>query len=193
MKKEGLMMLVAGVILGAVLGFIGTREYFLRKMASAPPAAAAAPSQAAAPQEPGQGFDPAQHETMLTQLKAELDKDPTNVDKRVLLGNIYYDAEKYDEAIPFYEQALKLQPKDANVLVDLGVCYRFEKRYDEALALFDKALAVEPDKKQALFNKAVVLGFDKGDKAGARKVLALLQAKYPDEPAVKQLADELNK
>lgn len=191
MKKEGLMMLVAGVILGAVLGFIGTREYFLRKMASAPPASAPQTQGQAA--SGAQGFDPAQHETMLAQLKAELDKNPADVEKRVMLGNIYYDAQRYDEAIPYYEQALKLQPKDANVLVDLGICYRFQKKYDEAIALFDKALAVEPDKKQALFNKAVVLGFDKGDKAKAGQVLSVLQAKYGDDPNVKQLAQELSK
>jgi Flp pilus assembly protein TadD len=192
MKKEGLMMLVAGVILGAVLGFIGTRQYYLKKTASSPPPAGAAQprGQEAAG---AQGFDPAQHETMLAQIKEELDKNPADVEKRVLLGNIYYDAQKYDEAAPYYEQALKLQPKDANVLVDLGVCYRYQKKYDEALELFDKALAVEPDKKQALFNKAVVLGFDKGEKADARRVLAVLQAKYGDDPVVRQLAEELSK
>ena len=36
MKREALMMLIAGTVLGAVLGFIGTRQYYMGKAAAAP-------------------------------------------------------------------------------------------------------------------------------------------------------------
>lgn len=196
MKKEGLLMLIAGVVLGTVLGFIGTRQFYVGKAGSAAvqaqqQAASAAPEGTA--QQGPEAFDPAQHESMLAAIKAELEKDPTNVEKRVMLGNIYYDGQKYDQAIPWYEEALKLDPNNTDVLVDLGVCLRNLKRYDEALAMFDRALKVDPGKKQALFNKVVVYHFDEKDKVKADAVLKDLTTRYPDDPMVKQLVDEVKK
>ncbi len=196
MKKEGLMMLVAGVVLGTVLGFIGTRQFYMNKATSA---AAQAQQQAAstAPEagtpQGQESFDPAQHESMLAQIKAELAQDPKNVEKRVMLGNIYYDGQKYDQAIPWYEEALKLDPNNTDVIVDLGVCLRNLHRYDEALVMFDRALKVDPGKKQALFNQVVVYHFDKKEEAKAQAILKDLTARYPDDPMVKQLVDEVKK
>ena len=197
MKREGLLMLIAGVVLGAVLGFIGTRQYYVDKMAKAPASQPAMPQAGPAQGPPPQGgpeqFDPKEHEAMLAQIKAEVEKDPTNVEQRVLLGNILYDAGKFDQAAPYYEQALKLDPDNTDVIVDLGVCYRNVGRYDEALAMFDRALAIQPDKKQALYNRVIVYGMDKKDKAKAQEALRRFREKYPDEPAGQALADELAK
>jgi cytochrome c-type biogenesis protein CcmH/NrfG len=200
MRREGLLMLIAGVVLGAVLGFIGTRQYYVDKMEKAPPPAAPHGEMGQAPAEaaPGKGqgapaFDPHQHDSMLAQIKADLAQDPKNVEKRVMMGNIYFDGGKFGEAIPYYEEALKLDPKNSDVLVDLGVCYRNTNRHDEALAKFDEALALEPGKKQALFNQVIVYAFDKGDKAKASQVLQTLRSRYPDDAMVKQLEQELSK
>jgi cytochrome c-type biogenesis protein CcmH/NrfG len=190
MKKEGLMMLIAGVVLGAVLGFIGTRQYYVEKMTAAPPAQEEHLAQQA-PQQGGQAFDPAQHEAMLSQMKAELATEPKNAEKRILLANAYYDVQKFAEAAPLYEEVLKLTPDNADVMVDLGVCYRNMGRYDDAVAMFERALKVEPDKKQALFNEVVVYQFDKGDKAKAKELFKRLEAKYGEDPLVKKLAGEL--
>lgn len=201
MKKEALLMLIAGVVLGAVLGFIGTRQYYVDKMQKAPPPH---PPHEAMGQDAPQGkeagagpgapaFDPNQHQSMLAQIKADLAKDPKNVEKRVMMGNIYFDGGKYQEAVPFYEEALELDPKNSDVIVDLGICYRNTKKPDEALAKFDEALALDPGKKQALFNKIIVYAFDKGDKAKASEILKSLKAQYPDDQMVKQLEQELSK
>jgi cytochrome c-type biogenesis protein CcmH/NrfG len=193
MKKESLLMLVAGVVLGAVIGFIVTREYYTKKMAAQPPAAPGPAAPAQGPGQEGPGFDPGQHDAMLAQIVADLEKEPANVEKRIMMGNIYYDRQKFKEAAGFYEQALKLQPDDTDVIVDLGVCYRNTGRLDEALAMFDKALAIQPDKKQALYNKVVVYGIDKGDEAKAREIIRDLKAKHPDDPMVKELEQALQK
>jgi len=198
MKREALMMLIAGTVLGAVLGFIGTRQYYMGKAAPAPAPIQAMgqqpnPAGSATPSGGPEAFDPSQHSAMVAQLQAEIEKDPKNLENRVLLGNLYYDSGKWDLAIPLYEQALKLDAANTDVIVDLGVCYRNVKRVDEALALFDQALKIDPSKKQALFNRIVVFGIDKGDKAKAQVALKAFESKYPDEPAAKQVAAELDK
>ena len=198
MKKEALLMLLAGAVLGAVLSFIATRQYYQDKLAAVPPVTAPAPSQMPAPGPSTSGasspeFDPAQHSAMLAEMEATVEKEPKNAEMRVQLGNFFYDAQKWDQAINYYEQALKLTPDNTDVLVDLGVCYRNVKRTDEALAMFAKALEVDPAKKQALFNEIVVYGLDKGDKSKAQALLKEFDAKYPGEPVTKQIAAELDK
>lgn len=198
MKKEALMMLIAGTVLGAVLGFIGTRQYYVSQAPAvlpSPPAAdpGATPTQGGMPPGGSQEFDSSQHVAMVAQVQAEIDKDPKNVEKRVMLGNIFYDAGKWAQAMPLYEQALALDDTNTDVIVDLGVCYRNVNKLDEAMAMFARALKIDPNKKQALFNQAIVYGIDKGDKAKARAILKVFEAKYPDEPAARQLAAELDK
>lgn len=186
MKRESIMMLIAGLILGAVLTFMGTREYYRRTVDNthqAPETVAKA-----SPDQPGKAsFDPARHEAMLEAMKKDIREHPDDVRKRIMLANIYYDAGKFGEAVPLYEESLEKNPGNTNIMVDLGTCYRKLGRADDALTMFDRALKIEPDKKQALFNKAIVLGMDKGDRKGAKKILETLKKRYPDEPAVEQL------
>lgn len=198
MKREAFLMLIAGTVLGAVLGFIGTRQYYVDKATAAPAPISAVNSEPAAaaagdPTGSAQEFDSTQHLAMLAQVQAEIDKDPKNIEKRVMLGNIFYDAGKWGQAIPLYEQALQLDAANTDVIVDLGVCYRNVKKVDEALAMFDRALKIDPNKKQALFNEVIVYGIDKGDKAKALAALKVFESKYPNEPAAKELAAELDK
>ncbi len=188
MKKESLLMLLAGVLLGAVLGFIGTREFYERKKAGAVPPPAAP---AASPAQGTENFDPEQHKAMVEQIQAEIAADPQNVEKRVLLGNIYFDGGKFDKAIPLYEEALKLDPANTDVLVDLGICQRNLGRFPEALEHFDRALALDPKKKQALYNRVVVYHFDLKDPEKAEKALKDLESAYPGDEMAARLAREV--
>ncbi len=192
MKKESLLLLVAGVLLGAVLGFIVTREYYEGKLAKAP--AAAPHTQAAQSSQPASpAFDPDQHKAMLDQIRADIESNPADAEKRIMLANIYFDGGKFDQAIPWYEEALRLQPQNTDVLVDLGICNRNLGKMREALAYFDKALGVDPKKRQALYNRVVVLLFDLKDKAGAERALKDLEALYPEDEMTKRLAQEVRK
>lgn len=188
MKKESLLMLIAGVLLGAVLGFISTREYYERAKAGRAPSVEAPP---APPAEGREGFDPDQHKAMLEQIQAEISADPTNVEKRVLLGNIYFDGGKFEKAVPLYEEALRLDPADTDVVVDLGICQRNLGRFDEALELFHRALTLDPKKKQALYNRVVVYHFDLKDPAKAEEALRDLESAYPGDEMTARLAREV--
>jgi tetratricopeptide (TPR) repeat protein len=196
MKKEAVLMLVAGVLFGFIAGWI-IREQTLK--AKAPTGHAAQPQgqtpPAGAPGAPGgapPNFDPKAHETMIQQVieKARQSNDPKD---KVLLANIYYDRGNFEEAIKWYEDALKADDKNVNVLVDLGVCYKNTNHPKEAIASFDKALAIEKDKKEALFNKVVVYAFDLKDRAKADAALKRLKEVAPGDPKVAELEAEVNK
>ena len=92
-------------------------------------------------------------------LKSVAEKEPNNARPRVELGNLYFDAERYDDAITWYEQAVKLQPKDANLSTDLGVCYYYTNQPDKALERFDASLKVDPKHVKTLLNLGIVRAF----------------------------------
>ncbi len=189
MKKEHVLMLVAGFVLGAVVTFILMKQYQAQQaVPSAAPAGAAAPPAGGQP-----SFDPNQHNSIIAQFIEKAKADPKDAPSKIMLGNIYYDKGDYAEAIPWYEEGLKLEPTNTDVLVDLGVCYREIKQPDKALSLFDRALQVDPKKKQALFNKVVVYAMDLKQMDKARAVLQALEREFPGDAAVQQLKDNLPK
>ena len=193
MKKELILMLVAGVVFGAVAAFIVTREIYEKKLAAAPPATQSQ-AQAQAQGMPGgpPQFDPDQHNSMIKQFM-EKAKEPDNLQAKVMLANIYFDRGNFPEAATWYEASLKLNDKDPNVLVDLGVCYKNTKRPTEALVMFDKALALEKDKKEALFNKVVVYAFDLKDKAKTDAAMKRLKEVAGGDSKVAELEAEVKK
>ena len=104
-------------------------------MAAAAPAAAPA-EQRAAP--------PPLDEARLKTLVASAGSEPSNPAPRVQLGNLYFDAERYTDAVQWYEDALRLQPKDADVSTDLGVAYYYTNQPDKAIEQFEQSLKIDP-------------------------------------------------
>ena len=117
-----------------------------------------------------------------------LARDPRNLDAAVKAGNLLYDAQRYGEAIGFYQQAFALNPADINVSTDLGTALWYAGRADEALAQYDKSLALNPTHAQTLFNVGIVRADGKGDSAGAVAAWEQLLKTNPDYPAAARVA-----
>jgi tetratricopeptide (TPR) repeat protein len=112
----------------------------------------------------------------------------------VELANLYFDAEKYDDAIKWYGEALVLDPRDVNVSTDLGVCYYYTNQPDKALAQFERSLALEPKHAKTLLNVGIVRAFGKQDLAGATEAWQAVLKIAPDGPegqAAKRALDSL--
>jgi tetratricopeptide (TPR) repeat protein len=133
-------------------------------------------------------------ETKITALKSVAEREPANAKPRIDLGNLYFDAERYADAITWYEAALKLSPKDVNLSTDLGVCYYYTNQPDKALVQFDKSLAIDPKHPKTLLNVGIVRAFGKQDLAGATKAWEQVLAIDPNSPegqAAKRALDTL--
>jgi tetratricopeptide (TPR) repeat protein len=106
------------------------------QQATLAPGGAAAPAQASAPAQTGTAAPPTRaavlDDTQVKALKSVAEREPSNAQARTQLGNLYFDAERYEDAISWYSESLKRDPKDVNVSTDLGVCYYYTNQPDKA-------------------------------------------------------------
>jgi cytochrome c-type biogenesis protein CcmH/NrfG len=177
MRADSIAFALSGILFGVIVGWIlGSQQ----SAGPAPAAATAAP--AAAPAAEGRAPAPPLDEARLKTLIAAAGGEPTNPAPRVQLGNLYFDAERYTDAVQWYEDALRLQPKDANVSTDLGVAYYYTNEPDKAIAQFEKSLAIDPAHTKTMLNMGIVKAFGKQDLAGASAAWQQVIATAPNSP-----------
>ncbi|MEM9163276.1 MAG: tetratricopeptide repeat protein, partial [Cyanobacteria bacterium P01_F01_bin.4] len=83
-----------------------------------------------------------------TQVEAALKLGVTDYDldqAHTILGNIYTDLDRYEDAIAQHQKALALNKQNHEAWVNLGVTYRLLGNYPEAENAYQKALALNPD------------------------------------------------
>jgi tetratricopeptide (TPR) repeat protein len=155
--KQSVVFGIAGVFFGLLVGWtIGSQQ----GRPPAAPSAQAAPATAAQTAAP---FD----ESRASALRASIEKDRNNVEARVQLGDLYFDAERFAEASKQYEEALAIDPKHVNASTDLGIAYYYMNQPDRALAQFDRSLAIDANHTKTLLNVGIVRAFGKQDLQGA--------------------------
>ena len=176
MKTESLAVGIAGIFLGLVAGWlIGSRQ-------AAPRVAPAAQQAASAPAPAAQTPPPALDEAQVARYKDLAEKDASNATPRVQLGNLYFDAERYDQAIEWYQKALELDPTNADVSTDLGVSYYYTNQPDRALAQFRRSLEMDPRHTKTMLNEGIVLAFGKQDLDGAARSWQRVVELAPESP-----------
>ncbi|MBI3050265.1 MAG: tetratricopeptide repeat protein [Acidobacteria bacterium] len=175
MKAESIVFAVAGMCFGVILGWVIGAQQAGRP--AAPAAAQTAPAgQGTTRQAPP--LDEARVQALMTVIK----NDPKNGGAAVQLGNTYFDAERYEDAIKWYEEGLRLDPKNPDASTDLGISYYYAGQTDRALQQFEESLKIDPRHTKTMLNKGVVLAFGKQDLAGAEAAWKQVVALAPDSP-----------
>ena len=186
MKSESIVFAIAGICFGVILGWvIGTQQASRRSAPQAqlqPSTPASAPTASGDTAAGGTRQPPALDEGKVQSLLTIIKSDPKNAGAHVQLGNAYFDAERYPDAIKWYEQALKLDPKDPDASTDLGVSYYYSGRTDDALKQFEYSLNINPKHAKTLFNKGIVLAFGKRDLQGATEAWQQVVQLAPGTP-----------
>jgi tetratricopeptide (TPR) repeat protein len=174
MKSDAIAYAVAGLLFGLIAGWIIGSQQAVQRASRQPPAADIA--------EGGAGGPAALDEAKVSAYRSAAEREPTNALPRVQLGNLYFDAERYGEAIPWYVEALKLQPADVNVSTDLGVSYYYSNQPDKALEQFTQSLAIDPRHTKTILNVGIVKAFGKQDLEGAEAAWQQVIQIAPDSP-----------
>lgn len=119
---------------------------------------------------------------LIEEYKGILAGDPHNLAAIIALGNAYFDAGLWKQALRHYEQALQLDPANVDVITDAGTCYRNLGMPDRAIEEYERALKREPTHQNALFNLGVVYGYDRKDYATAIRYWEQLLHVSPKHP-----------
>jgi tetratricopeptide (TPR) repeat protein len=186
MRKDAILFGVAGVFFGLLVGWIiGSQQSPGGRRALEP-----APAQTAAAAEKPPPLD----DRRVADLQAAAERSPSDAASRVELANLYFDSERFADAIKWYEDALGIDPRNPNASTDLGITYYYTNQVDRALAQFDKSLEIDPVHTKTLLNMGFVRAYGKQDLDGAarawQRVVEIAPAS-PEGQRAKQALDAL--
>ncbi len=195
-KTTTLVLAVFCLVVGFIIGLVysGMNQPKIRKaevnQSQQPASPAAKPDQSHThtPVVPNKNSE-------IAQLKQILGADPQNAAAWAKLGHMYFDTNRFDEAIDAYRKHLEINPKNADVWTDMGVMYRRSKQPGQAIQCFNKAIEADPKHKTSRFNKGIVLLFDLNK---TQEAVAMWQeildfdpsAKAPDGRPLSQLIEQ---
>ncbi|GAH67411.1 unnamed protein product, partial [marine sediment metagenome] len=77
-------------------------------------------------------------------IKDVLNKDPSVLEARYILGNIYSKQKKYDEAIEEFKKALEVDPEYYESIFGIALAYKKSGKYDEAIVGFKRLIDIDP-------------------------------------------------
>ena len=176
-RRVTVVIVAAVAAFGILLAVTVLRQDGTRSVMEGTESAPAPASSGAVPETPAPArLDEANVQT----LRDVVDRDPKNAVARAQLGNLYFDAERYADAIKWYFEALALNPKDVNVSTDLGVSYYYNHQIDLALNQLEHSLKIDPKHTKTLLNIGIVRAFGKQDLKAATEAWRRLVEIAPD-------------
>jgi cytochrome c-type biogenesis protein CcmH/NrfG len=181
--RESLLLGVAGIFFGILVGWIIGSQLAApaRQATPAPPDAQATQAQAPPPLD----------ESRAAALEAAAKSNPKDAGPRIELGNLYFDHDRFAEATRWYQAALALEPRNVDVSTDLGIAFYYQNQADAALEQFARSLAIDPGHTKTLLNVGIVRAFAKKDLDGAMKVWQRVVDLAPDSPEAQRAREAL--
>lgn len=179
MRRDTLVFALAGIVFGFVFGYMAASWDVMPRPAPVAPVQ----TTSAAPGASGAGgIDPDEVKAM----ESLATRQPGDAAVRVELGNLYMDHQRWDEAIRWYREALRVQPVNTDVRTDLGACFVSSGRPEQGLAEFETVLKATPEHRNALYNKGIAL-LRLGRGAEAAAAWEDLVKRYPDDAQIQSL------
>jgi tetratricopeptide (TPR) repeat protein len=96
----------------------------------------------------------------------------------VNIGIVLDEAQRFDEAIEAYNNALTINPKDDVALYNLGIAYKHAGKPDEALRAWKKSSELNPDNEKPLIARADML-YERGEFDDALEDYGKIADKWP--------------
>jgi len=154
MKKDNVMFVVLGLLVGLVFGFALANS--INKSAYEKPEALSASvsnsnkNPALPPNHPplGNSIGEQRQTGSPPEVMAAIEKaksDPKNFDAQMTAGDLYYQIGRFDEAATFYETAGKVKPGDLEPMVKAGNANFDAEKYERAAQWYLQALEKVPN------------------------------------------------
>ena len=130
---------------------------------------------------------------MREQVTASLEKarkEPNNFDAQVKAAELYYQIQRYDQAIEFLLKANQLKPTDYRTVVILGMVNLDAGHFDTAEKWYRAAMKMKSDDVMVLAGLAAAT-LEKGDAKAAEDAIAKLEKVDPNSQDLPQFRDKL--
>lgn len=195
MNRENLLFAIIGLLLGFIVGFMFASS-MSQKAAQTQTASASQNLPADHPPVGSQnGMDPAAMREQVTAQITKARNEPQNFDAQVQAANLFWQIQRYDQAIEFLLKANQLKPTDYETVATLGLVNLDAGHYDQAEKWYRAAIKMRSDdERTAAGLAAATLG--KGDAKAAEDAIAQLEKLNPssaDLPQFKQKLADLKK
>jgi tetratricopeptide (TPR) repeat protein len=189
MSRENILFAIIGILFGFIIGFMFASS-MSQKQAS-PQATAAMPTDHPPVAGGGQGAQDPQ--AVREQVTASLEKarsEPNNFEAQVKAAELYYQIQRYDQAIEFLLKANQLKPTDYRTVVILGRVNLDAGHYDTAEKWYRAAMKMKSDDVMVLAGLAAAT-LEKGDAKAAEDAIAQLEKVDPSSQDLPQFRDKL--
>jgi Flp pilus assembly protein TadD len=119
-----------------------------------------------------------------------IEKYPADFVAHFNLGAVLQAMGKFDEAIPYLNQAILIKPSNATARNNRAVSLLMTDKVDQAIQEFHKSLALDPAYQNARFNLARAF-MAKGDSQGALSELLIYLKAVPDDAQAHETAGRI--
>ena len=131
-----------------------------------------------------------EHERAEEAFRQAIDSDPEDSEAYYNLGNLYAIQQKVEQAERYFLEAISNNPRHCGARVNLGNIYQNTGRTTLAEEQFRLVLSIDPSLFAPYINLAR-LYHSAGKKEPAGEIVRLGLQRFPDNEALKQLADEI--
>ena len=106
-------------------------------------------------------------ESRVAVLRETAESKPDDVGSRLSIADLYFGAQRFEDAIPWYEEAILLDTGNLDARTNLGVSYYYADQVERAIEVFEKTINLEPTNQRALLSLGIVQAFGLQDLDGA--------------------------
>ena len=189
MTRENILFAIIGILLGFIVGFM-----LASSMSQKQAMQTAASTQAMPADHPPLGSQSAPDpQAVREQVTASLEKarnEPKNFDAQVRAAELYYQIQRYDQAIEYLLKANQLQPTDYRTVTLLGVVNLDAGNYETAEKWYRAAMKMKSDDVMVLSGLAYAT-LQKGDARAAEDAIAQLEKVSPNSVDLPQFKEKL--
>jgi len=192
MNRENLLFAIIGILFGFIVGFMSA-SVMNQKYG---PGAAPCSSQSLPADHPpvgaqnAPGGDPAAMRAQVTSQIEKAKSEPKNFDAQVAAAELYYQIQRYDQAIEFLLKANQLQPTDYRTVVLLGMVNLDAGHFETAEKWYQAAMKIKQDDTMVLSGLAAAT-LQRGDAKAAEDAIAKLEKVDPNSVNLPQFKDKL--
>jgi len=183
MKTDNTIFFVSGLVFGVLIGYFLSESLVPRRGS-----ATAGGAVSREPEAPPRRLPDREEVAALERLAGER---PDDAEVRAQLGNLYFEAGQYEQAVRWLREATARKTSDLHLRNHLALALGNLNRVDEAVREYEAALAINPDHPQTLLGLGRIRLYATRDIRGGLAMWEKLARIAPGSPEAESIREEL--